>query len=197
MPNLPFVGLQPPAIHPLVGSTIPFIGSKRFLGFTAIELLVTIVIASILVTLALPNLRVFVQNNRLKTEASEFAAALNYARTEAKSNAATVTVCVSTNGTACTGATWKLGWLVWGDANRNSVLNAAEVIRVRPAPDNGIVLTSTNDPAVTSFAFSADGSIVDELTFSVCDDTRSGEEGRNITVTPVGQVRVKPKTDCS
>src|SRR3990172_4110991 len=79
--HLPFVGLAPPPIKPFVGVIIPPIGFRRIFGFTAIELLVTVVIASILLTLALPNLRVFIQNNRLRTEASEFVAAINYART--------------------------------------------------------------------------------------------------------------------
>lgn len=193
---IPFVCHTMPKELPFVCRNVPSVKIRHFLGFTAIELLITIVIAAILLGLALPDLRVFVQNNRLKTEASEFVAALNYARTEAKANALTVTVCVSTNGAACTGAAWKLGWLVWGDADGDTAIDAVEVIRARAAPDNGIVLASSADPAETSIAFFADGSTTTDLMFTVCDDTRAGEEGREITITPIGLVRSK-KINCA
>lgn len=167
------------------------------MGFTAIELLVTIAIAAILVSLALPDLRVFIQNNRLKTEASELYAALNFARTEAKANAAQVSLCVSSNQTSCTGATWNLGWLVWVDSNGNDAVNAGErILRARAAPDNGIVVTGS----ATIIRFFADGTSSAPgggFIFSVCDDTRTGEKGRTIRIRTIGQTHSEDKNDCA
>lgn len=190
--NIPFVCRTSPNILPFVCKNIPSVKIWRFRGFTAIELLITIVIASILITLALPNLRVFIQNNRLRTEASEFFAAVNQARTEAKTNATNVSLCVSTNQTACTGATWDLGWLAWVDTDKDGVVDGGEqILRARPAPGNGIVLSTADDTIVT---FSADGSASADIDFEVCDSTRNGEEGRSIRITAAsGLTRLQKK----
>src|SRR3569832_2414901 len=52
-------------------------------GFTLVELLVTISIATILVTLAVPSFSDFVKNNRMITLTNDFVTALNVARSEA------------------------------------------------------------------------------------------------------------------
>jgi type IV fimbrial biogenesis protein FimT len=189
--ELPLVGIELPAVKPFIGALRPFIGFWRFFGFTAIELLITIVIASILLSLALPSFRTFLQNNRLKTETGEFFAAINLARTEAKAQATKVSLCVSANQTGCTGGAWKDGWLVWVDADGDGTVDAGErILRARPAPDNGIVLTEGD--AVLSF--SASGAAGGATSFEVCDDTRSGEEGRAIKVfTTTGRARVEKK----
>ncbi len=184
-PELPLVGPKLPVAKPNIGLLLPFVGIRGFRGFTAIELLITIAIAAILVSLALPSMRVFVQNNRLRTEASEFFAAINLARTEAKANAGVATLCVSTNQSTCVVAAtgWDKGWLakIWVDANGNGAVDAGEerILRARPAPDNGIVLSTAGG---TKLSFSASGAASGALTFSVCDSTRSGEEGRSITI---------------
>ena len=178
--TIPFVGIELPSIIPIIGRVRPTVGFKRFSGFTLIEVLITIVIAAILVSLALPNLRVFIQNNRLRTEASEFFAAINLARTEAKANAVRVSLCVSSNQTSCTGATWNLGWLAWVDTDEDEVVDDGErILRARPAPDNGIVLSTAGGTLLT---FGASGAASGALTLRVCDSTRSGEEGRSITI---------------
>ena len=191
--ELPLVGIKLPVIKPNVGILIPFVGSRRFSGFTLIELLITIVIAAILVSLALPNLRVFVQNNRLRTETSEFFAAINLARTEAKAQATTVRLCVSINQSTCAaaGTGWNKGWLAWVDANDDGTVDVGEkILRARPAPDNGIVLSTTGGAVLSFFA----GGTASGVTFEVCDDTRSGEEGRAIVVYNVtGRARVEKK----
>lgn len=195
--NLPFVGSKPPVVKPSIGVLTPFVSFRRFLGFTAIELLVTIAIAAILVSLALPDLRVFIQNNRLKTEASELYAALNFARTEAKANAITVTVCASSTQTSCpAGAAWKDGWIVWADRDRGGDVDASEILRARAAPDNGIVVTGS----ATNIQFFADGTSSaagGDFIFSVCDDTRTGEKGRTIRIRTIGQTHSEDKNDCA
>lgn len=162
--------------------------------------MITIVIAAVLLSLAFPNLRTFVQNNRLRTEASEFFAAINLARTEAKANGGVATLCVSANQMTCAGAgTWDQGWLakIWVDINGDANVDAGEerVLRARPGPGNGIVLSSV--PVDTTFRFSASGEVIGALSFSVCDSTRAGEEGRSVTfpgVSGIARLSCLPST---
>ena len=56
---------------------------KMCRGFTLLELMVTIAVLAILTTIAIPNFRDLVQNNRVTTQANELVSALTFARTEA------------------------------------------------------------------------------------------------------------------
>jgi type IV fimbrial biogenesis protein FimT len=52
-------------------------------GFTLTELLVTLSVASILLTVAVPNYRTFVQNNLQSTQSNNFYSTLALAKSEA------------------------------------------------------------------------------------------------------------------
>ena len=67
-----------------------------------IELIVTMVVAAIVLTLGVPSFRELINNNRLTSGANEFVTALNLARSEAIKRSVRVTVCKSADGTTCT-----------------------------------------------------------------------------------------------
>ena len=56
---------------------------KMCRGFTLLELMVTVAVAAILTTVAVPGFRDLIQNNRVTTQTNELVTALNFARTEA------------------------------------------------------------------------------------------------------------------
>src|SRR5512133_2253989 len=74
-------------------------------GFTLVELLVTLAVAGILASLAMPSYREFVANQRIKTASFDLMSSLTLARSEAIKRAAQVTV-------APAGGTWANGWSV-------------------------------------------------------------------------------------
>lgn len=89
---------------------------KPWSGFTLIELMVTLAIAGILITVAAPSLQKLIKTNRVQTEASGFVGDLILARTEAVKRGQNVSVCVSSDGTKClTTNTWQSGWIVFSD----------------------------------------------------------------------------------
>ena len=164
---------------------------KRHTGFTLIELIVTLSVAAILITLAVPNFRDFLLNNRLTTTANEFTAAANLARSEAIKRGRNATVCVSetsmlANPVCSNGTDWGVGWLVWVDADSSDDMSNDELLRVGDVlTDTG--LTFTGD--VSSFGYDSRGAIANTGSIEVCDD-RAGEEGRLLTITATGRIEL-------
>ncbi len=96
---------------------------RENLGFTMIELLVTIGIVGILAALAVPNFQSSLHKNRAMGFANDLSAALNMARSEAIKRGQSVTVCtaalnnsdvvVTDLNAACSAVAWTQGWLVF------------------------------------------------------------------------------------
>ncbi len=91
-------------------------------GFTLIELMITISIVAIVLTVAIPSFNKTVANNRLTTHLNDFIASANYARSEAVKRGARITMCPSANASTCT-AGWQNGWLIFIDANTDGQRN--------------------------------------------------------------------------
>lgn len=199
----PFVYLSNLPILPLVSKKIPFGIFCRFksdhFGFTLVELIVTIAVAAILVTVAVPNFRVFVQNSRISTQTNDLISDISLARSEAIKSGANASLCTSTVGTSCDGAgNWTTGRLVWTDTNNNNVLDAGEIRRFRELASGGnaLYISVATDPLTfTNRGAPAGGGA--SLTFSVCD-SRGNTSGRDVTINPLGQTRASgpPATLC-
>jgi type IV fimbrial biogenesis protein FimT len=169
--------------------------STKQTGFTLIELMVTIAVLAILLTIAIPSYQSMVRNNRIAAQANQVITALNYARSEAVKRGAPATVCSSNGGTACAGSTnWSTGWLVFADANKNGTVDGGEtVLRVWPALNTSNTLKASK----TRITFTATGFATGfNDTFKLCDsgDTSSA---RAITINAMGRSYVAKGTSCS
>lgn len=71
------------------------------------ELMVTIAVLAIIAAIAAPSMSRLIMANRLVAAGNELVAGLNLARMEAVRRRAQVTMCPSTDGSACGGADWK------------------------------------------------------------------------------------------
>lgn len=108
-------------------------------GFTLIELIVTLSVATILVSIAIPNYQTFVMSNRMSSQANNLITAFGLARSEAVKRALNVTVCASSDGATCVGG-WADGWIV---------RDTGGVIRVQQALGGATTLTGGADVAST------------------------------------------------
>lgn len=169
--------------------------SNQF-GFTLIELIITMAIAAILVSVAIPSFNALIQNNRITASANEFTGNMQLARSTAIKQQRNTTICVSTtfnvNPPTCTGGTnWAAGAVVWVDQDRDSVLDLAEVVRIidpiNPTAAVSLTLTSATQ---SQFQYSSTGLLTSPAdTLTLCDN-RTAETGRTIAVSPAGRVNI-------
>lgn len=83
-------------------------------GFTLLELMITVIILSIVVTIAVPSFLSLLQTNRLAGQVNQLVGAIHAARTEAIKMNRNVVFCHSSDGVACSAAPatgWD-GWLI-------------------------------------------------------------------------------------
>jgi type IV fimbrial biogenesis protein FimT len=150
-------------------------------GFTLIELIITMLVASILMAIAIPAFNNFVLNDRDIGQANSLVSSLNYARAEAiKRNVpGGITVCPSVDGQTCSGANWAGGWVVTdqvpGDAPLQSI----------PALAGSNTLTPVG--ATTGVTFTSTGLVNGALTIRICD-TRGAASARDVEVNATGRI---------
>ncbi len=110
-------------------------------GLTLIELLVALAVLVILLTVAVPGMRNFIKNNRISAAANGIATSMALARSEAVRRGRPVTVCASAGGTACDGAAWADGWIVFVDQGTpGSVDGNDEIVRVFGGAGDGVTI---------------------------------------------------------
>ncbi len=176
----PFVGRARPQIGPFIGKTRPSIKIPAYSGFSLIELIVTMTIAGVLMSLAAPGFSNFVKNNRLSGQANAIMADLAFARSEAVKRGAPVTICRSKDGAGClSGTEWHEGWIV--------VNAAGQVLRMHEALDGKNTLTGTGNLAdQTTYAGTGLIGLGATESFRLCDD-RDAPYGRLIDISATGR----------
>lgn len=127
-------------------------------GFTLYELMITVMVVAIILSLGIPNLRSFTLNSRITGTANDLHAAFMMARTEAAHAKTNVTICASADpmGAANCGGTWDQGYVVFIDDDADRVRDAGEaILRSHPPTDTGVMLRIAN--AATYFMYAPSG----------------------------------------
>jgi type IV fimbrial biogenesis protein FimT len=165
-------------------------------GFTLVELMVTIAVVMVLTVLAVPSFQSFLMGRRVEAGADTLVSDFRYARSEAVKRTNKVTICASSNGTACTGvgALWKSGWIVFVDENGNGAVDAGDVVlRVQEALPGIASIAAADNSSAPKFVFEATGwSQSATQTFWV-KPTGSATVPRLVCVSIKGRAAIRPK----
>lgn len=173
-------------------------GGGAMRGFSLLELMVTLAVAGVLVTVGVPGFFDIVRNNRAAANANEMVSAFSIARSEAIRRGARVSICSSANQTGC-GGTWTDGWIVFVDGAATDTTSppvVLEVLRVWQGPSGDA--TVDGGPSFVRFlprgnAFAPGGL---PTTYDIEFDDCNGLQGRSIGINAVGRTTVA-RTDCS
>ncbi|MBL4712788.1 MAG: GspH/FimT family pseudopilin [Gammaproteobacteria bacterium] len=191
---------------------------KKHIGFTLIELIVTMAIVGILLVVGLPSLKTMVQGNQLVASSNDLLAALTVARSEAIKNNASVSICESSDGTSCASTgKWQNGWIVFIDANRDRLgtgapcvaLNTDCLLRVHEGINDPLLsiegIFSGDSSAITAVTFTSRGlpqdtnSVSQAGVFSVCtyDASNNVTDARSVVLGFTGRGRVRSPSNAS
>jgi len=89
-------------------------------GFTLFELIVTIGLATLVLTLGLPSFGGMIANHRLRVEVNALFHAIHLARKESIVRRRVVTLCPTRDGFACErDLDWSSGWIMFVNRDRN------------------------------------------------------------------------------
>ncbi|ASL01036.1 MULTISPECIES: GspH/FimT family pseudopilin [Xanthomonas] len=165
------------------------------LGFSLIEMMVTIIVLAIVMAIAFPNFTALINSNRLSAAANELSASLQLARSEAVRSNASVTLCPSNDGATCAnGGNWAR-WIV---------LRGTEVLRVSEVrPQLQVSVSPAISSASARIVFRPDGLARDSTgarllvgAVSICmATTRPPENQRIVAIAGGSRVAITRGTD--
>jgi type IV fimbrial biogenesis protein FimT len=162
-------------------------------GLTLIELMVTLVVAAILITVAVPGFGSLVAEQRLVTATNQFVTALHLTRSEAVKRGGRVTLCASEDGQTCESSVgYTGGWIVFvGPEPGAALAPAGEVIRVFPSSQAlGIEGNGTMAGYISFVGTGETRQLSNALqmgTVTIC----GGDHARRIVISRTGRPRIE------
>lgn len=167
-------------------------------GFSLIELVVTIMVLAIVVSIALPGMRDFIVGNRLSSAVNGFVGLINYARSEAIARNQDVMVCPRALEASICAST--LSWnvhdvQVFVDEDGSGQLNGAElVLKTMAAVDASDVNMAFDQANDVALVFGSAGFARNAQSFKIYaksnDAAYVARFGRTVCVSKAGRVRV-------
>lgn len=170
---------------------------KHIRGFSLLELLVTLAVAGILLSVAVPNFRRTIQDSRLITQTNTMVGMFSLARSKAVTlgGGNVVSVCpgtVTNHVVTCSGSNWgTTGWVVFSATYSSSscFTGTKTSIRTYPAiPSSNYVNTSASISSVTFLPTGLLCSPTVATDFYFCDD-RKNDYAREVNLTLTGSAR--------
>lgn len=122
--------------------------NKSQRGFTLVELVITVTIAVILMTIAVPSFQDVMRANRLATSVNNIVVATAYAKSEAITRGLRVSVCPSTTindpSPVCdVSGNWSAGWITFVDGGTRLIVDGSDqVLRVGQPDSSGVTISA-------------------------------------------------------
>jgi len=164
---------------------------SRAKGFTLVELMVTIAIAAVLLSVGIPSLTSLYEGYRAESEIRKVQQYLMLARNQAVSYGTRVTLC-PLSGSSC-GSDWNSGFSIFIDNGVIGTIDASsgvtdQIIKQVDAINSSDFLSF----AASSISFTSDGLIAtgsSSGTFGYCPGSKTSEESKGVDVSPSGKAR--------
>ena len=164
-------------------------------GFSALELLVTMAVAAILMATAAPPFKSYTWNLRLKSAVETLRSDLNLARNRAISMNASVVVCPvidpnSSGELTCANISeWQQGWMVFADTNEDRQRQSLEPVLKKSGAIEYVHISSSLSR--NALRFYPNGSAPASNATVVFCDRRGASFGSKISLSNSGRIAVQ------
>ncbi len=161
-------------------------------GFSLVETIVSMAIASVVIFTAVPTLTEFVEDNRIASTTNTVVLSLNLARSEAIKRRKQVTM----KRKGSTESVWERGWTVFTDHNGNGNKDTEDLLLATfPELEHGYTLRTGNNfrtwIAYLPTGTSKSGSGLGNDTFRVCPSDGDVNNASKVVVNQVGRPRLR------
>lgn len=152
---------------------------RKVSGFTLVELLVTILVAGILASMAAPSFTGIIASQRTKSVASDLHNTLVGARSEATKRNLSITVA------PVGGSAWENGWQIYPSATPTNILGNYSAAKT-------VTITSTSSPVI----YQNSGRVQNAVMFVITATSGSSSAQRCVSVDLSGRPYVKAGASC-
>lgn len=162
-------------------------GAARGQGFTLVELMVTLVVGTILLSVGVPSFTKWVDRMKVLAETTELLESFALARQYAINAKTHVTVCGSLNGAACDGG-WEKGFLVFVHGSAENEFVSRELTPVLYHYQTGDTFTTHGN--ISRFTFRPSGLLKGRSgSLLFCPKASGITDFRRIVVSRGGRIR--------
>lgn len=161
-------------------------------AFTLAELLISVAILSVLLSIAVPSFSALVDRNQQTSATQELLVALNHARGLAITRREFISLCPGTDSCNLS-ANWEQSFLIFSDPNQNGRLDEGEqLLRIVTLPDR-YRWNWSNFRSKTFMTFRANG-MTDSLngTYTLCS---ANEARQRLVINITGRLRTESPTN--
>ncbi len=168
--------------------------SNAAYGFSLIELLLTMTIASILIAIAAPDLSKFWQKQQADTYIAQLQRAISLTRTTAISSREIVSLCPYADGSC--GGQWENGLMIFIDKNNNGLIDDKEELSevIHFAPKNNTISWRASG-GKNYLRFSPNGMARQFGRFHLCAKSSDMTLARALVINRQGRTRVYKDRD--
>lgn len=160
-------------------------------GFTLINLMLTLAIAGIAMTIGVPALNNLAARGQQTAEINSLVRHLHLTRSHAIKTGVNHVLCPSADGLACLGASqWDRGYILFQDKNKDGVRDPGEELLQAYRSTSEISIGMNSTSGRTQVTYRQDGfSVGSNLTLTFCDPER-GIPPKAVILSNTGRTRV-------
>lgn len=170
---------------------------RRESGVTLVELMIVVLIAAVMMSIAVPMFRDGLERNRRLSALESTLGTIASARTEAVSRSLPVSLCPSADGSTCSTNNWEQGVLMFVDdggvtppVSDRARTGSEEIIRSFQAARADVTIRSKGGfTALNGITFDGLGRVADNGSIVICD-TGGVDAALGVVVNASGQARL-------